>query len=430
MASQLSKLTVEELFTRKITASVERELFSKADFSKGCAEWCDKACNLKHKNPPSITELIPSRSVDVLVIQDYRAFDDIKFKKRGKDIELKLTSIVTTLLKQSLGPNLSFALTTLLKCNIEDTDLRKGAAPSSTTLIKCRPFLWEEIKARKPKVIISLSTPVTKVLTSKLTNYGNRGQIAKVTQGPEEIHGIPLVITLHHRILTMLRQNSSGKFWGPDFLSVIQRDFIKARRLAEGVLQVPNLDIAIDNAKKRITIARSIEDVERLTADLIRRGQGGAVLSYDTETTSLDPYLPTAKLITAQFGFRNEKGITEAYVFPLWHRENKWYDAEEAWEFIKPILIDDEIKKIGHNIKFDILYTFTTTGTRLRGVFLDTMLLLHAINSGIQGCYGLKLAVWDWLPDTELGGYEDKLPALTKVTEVKEDEDEEERGDI
>jgi hypothetical protein len=49
------------------------------------------------------------------------------------------------------------------------------------------------------------------------------------------------------------------------------------------------------------------------------------------------------------------------------------------------------------------------------------MLMLHAMDSGIQGCYSLKTAIWDWAPEMGLGGYEELLPKLTKVKKTKDD---------
>ena len=429
--AKISTLSLTELYERKPTPSVEKEILKKENFTEGCTQWCDKICKLKSKN---YTKALPffyhkqlPKNLDVLVVQDYRALPDAKWCKSGESIERGLRGIIEKIAYETLGKDISVGYTDLVKCQLGGPDLTKGKPPSLSILSKCKPYLWNEILTSKPKVIISLSTAATKVLVGKASNNGNRGEILRTDLGPEEIRGIPIVLTLHHRILTMLRQNSSGKFWGPDFYSVIKGDFEKACKLINKELSVPNLDAAIETAKKQITIARSLEEVEVLVGRLLELGETGAALSYDTETTGLDPYSPLAKIITAQFGFRNELGELESYVFPLWHRKNHWYDPDDAWELIREILLNPDIPKIGHNLKFDILYTFTCTGVRLVGDMLDTMLLLHQVNSGIQGCYGLKLAVWDWLPETELGGYEDKLPGLTKLKKV---ETEEEEGEV
>ena len=418
--AKLSELSLEELYSRKITKSVEEIIIQKESFSQISTNWCGKVCKLNCKGP-SNSLLNISRSVDVLIIQDHRAYDEPKFKRSGKLVEAKHKEIIKFLADKGLGKDISYQVTDLLKCPLTAADIKKNKPPTESVMLKCRPYLLDEIDRLKPKVIISLATPATKALGLKASNYGNRGEIM-------EYKGIPVVFSLHPRILIMLRQNSAGKFWGPDFFSIILRDFQKARRLIEGGLTVPNLEEALSRARQRIIIARDIGRVKDLCAQLLELAKAGKVLSYDTETTGLDPQAPDAKLITAQFGFKDEDGQYKSFVFPLWHKDNIWYDPNEAWEFIKLLLEDPSVKKIGHNMKFDVLYTYFTTGVRLQGVLFDTMLLLHSINSGVQGNYGLKQAVWDWLPETQLGGYEDRLPKLTKGLKEEESEEDEEDG--
>lgn len=422
--AKLADLSLEELYSRpRITSTVEAVIKTKEDFSAKCTNWCDKVCRLKHKDPPADSLLIPSQPVDVLIIQDYKAFDEPKFFKAGATIERKHLGVIDFIAQRVFRASasklsVSYAVTSLLKCQLTKEDLRKGGkAPTDVIISKCHPYLFKEIELRKPKVIVSLSTSVSKLLRPGTTNNGNRGEIL------DSIFGVPFVPTLHPRILLMLRQNSSGKFWGPDFQTTIEIDFLKAANLVSGSLRVPVLDRGLDWAKERITVARSLDQVKSLTGQLATLASEGSVLSVDTETTGLDPYTSAAKLICIQFGVRID-GEIKAFVFPLWHRKNTWYEASEAWEFIAPLLTDERVLKIGHNLKFDILYIAATTGVRIKGILFDTMLLLHCINSGLQGQYGLKQAVWDWAPDLELGGYETRLPKLTKLKAEVLDEEE------
>lgn len=412
--AKLENMTLDELYARKVTATVEKYILLKEDFNGKAQRWCDNVCKLNCKNPPSDIALVPQTPVDILIVQDYKAFDEPRFKRKGKDVEEVHRRVIQTIAAAAFKakgdhPKLSFSITQLLRCQITKDDIKKGKAPTDTVLNKCRPYLLQEIAVRKPKVIISLCTSVTKALGYKKTNYGNRG----------EIDG-NLVITLHPRTLLMLRQNASGKFWGPDFFNIILRDFRKAAALARGELVSPNLDAAIERAKKQIVIARSIEDVKAFVQELKIAFETGKVASFDTETTGLDPWSTEAKIITMQFGYREESGEIKNLVFPMWHRDNTWYSADEAWTKIRPLLENPEYKKIGHNFKFDILYVLGTTGCRIKGVLFDTMLLMHSLDSGTQGCYSLKSAIWDHLPELELGGYEDLLPGLTSKGKLKE----------
>lgn len=413
--AKISSMSLDELYARKMTKSVEDAIIPKDTFLTISPRWCEKVCKLKRKAPstsslnPNLRLASPGGQVDILIVQDHKALGDTRFNKPGERIEKTNLSIIQYMADSVFKPlNLKYQVTSLLKCPVGKEDISKGKPPAMTCLLKCRPYLLTEISALQPRVILSLNTAVTKALgLAGKNNSSNRGEIV-------EYHGIPVVLAFHPRILTMLRQNSSGKFWGSDFYSVIIQDFKKAASLTQGQIQVPSLDAALRRASEHIHIARSKEDAAAASKRVLEAGRAGKVLSFDLETTSLDPMAPHAKIITAQFGWRAEPGRYEAVVFPMWHRENVWYNSDEIWPHIAEILSDEEIKKIGHNIKFDVLYTWFTQKVRVKGVFLDTMLMLHMINSGLQNMYGLKKAVADWLPETELAGYEDKLPKLTK----------------
>jgi DNA polymerase-1 len=101
------------------------------------------------------------------------------------------------------------------------------------------------------------------------------------------------------------------------------------------------------------------------------------LISIDTETTSLD-YMQ-AKIVGLSFA------VTEnsAAYLPLQH---DYADApeqlpfEETLEKLKPILEDENKKKIGQNLKYD-MEVFANHGIALRGVAHDTMLQSYVVNS-------------------------------------------------
>lgn len=417
--AKLTDLPLAELYARpKITLAVRNAIIAKEDFSQISHNYCDLVCTLKCKNQGDV--VLRNSEVDILIIQDHKAVRE-KYKTADQ-IEQVYQGIIQYLANKYFK-GLSHRVTNLTKCELGSEDTPGGKSPSQTTMRKCSPYLLHEIRASKPKVIISLTTAVTKELGfAKVSNTANRGEI----HSNEFVSNV--VITLHPKVTTMIRQNASGQMWGTDFLEVIDRDFHKASLLARGQLVVPPLSEALRKYSQNIKVARSIDDVERFCKILSSLPES-AVESYDLETTSLDPWAINAKIITAQFGYRRADGEIEALVFPLWHRANIWFNADEAWTFIAPILKNKKIKKVGHNIKFDVLYTYSTTGVRVEGIVFDTMLVLHNINSGLSKNYGLKRAVWDWIPETGLGGYEDRLPKLTKRKTTEEGSEDEEADD-
>jgi DNA polymerase I-like protein with 3'-5' exonuclease and polymerase domains len=226
----------------------------------------------------------------------------------------------------------------------------------------------------------------------------------------------------------MIRQNASGAFWSSDFHNVIVRDFEKARLIAKGELTVKDLLESVKfYSENRVKIAKSLKDIDSFVNEINALPEN-MIISFDTETTSLDPMVKHAKLLCIQFGWR-QPGVGEvARVIHLWHRENNSFDPQKAWDKLVPLLTGNRMK-CGHNGKFDILYIYFTTGTRVKNLAFDTMLAMHSLDSGTQGCYGLKVAVTDLLPHTGLSGYEGLLPGLTKkvdITDVDPEQDSEE----
>ena len=401
---KISQLPLDDLYARKITTSVEAAIQAKDDFSKVNSRYCDTVCKMKCKAYEHVNILqVP---VDVLIVQDHAAPAG-KYDKVSGQQERIQKNIIDFICREAGYAGLTYRIVNLLKCAPNEQDFIRGKSPTSTILSKCKPYLFQDIANSKPKVILSLSTAVTKVLGLKShSNTGNRGEIVDSKYGK-------VVLAVHPRILSMLRQNSVGSMWSADYTGVIIRDFEKAAMLARGILNPPTLAEAVEEVKKRITIARSLGDVKGIL-HTINSLPESRVVSFDTETTGLDGMDKDAKLLCIQFGWRDfVTNEIVAAVVPLWHRENKDYDPAQAWDLITPLLVGPR-GKVAHNGKFDILYIYYTTGVRVKNLKFDTLLLMHSLSSGIQGCYSLKTAVTDLMPHSGLSGYENLLPKLTK----------------
>jgi uracil-DNA glycosylase family 4 len=403
------QLTLQELYDKpKITASVEEAIRSKEDFSRVQPEYCTKICRLKCKSFTNVA--LNHDEVDVLIVQDHSAYRD--GYKDANRLEQTYRNIIAELCRINLE-GLTYRITNALKCQVDEEDLTKGNKPPSViTQSKCHPYLQREVELVKPKAIISLGNNATKALGyPKKSNYTHRG----------EILDSKVVLTLHPKVTTMIRQNASGKLWGPDYWGVISNDFAKAGRIARGELELVPLAQGIEVQKSNIFVTRSIDDVRKVIDEIFTLPEN-KVISFDTETTGLDRYADDAKLLCIQFGYK-VNGRYKAVVIPLWHRENSYYVPSEAWTFVRDLL-ESNRPKIAHNGRYDILYIHATTGVRVKNLINDTMLALHNLNSGAQGTFSLKTAVWDHLADLNVGGYEDLLPKLTKKVKEEELEDE------
>lgn len=420
---KLADMSLEELYQRdKITPASIRVIQEKEDFSSISKTYCDKVCKAPCylKNPEEV--FLDSNPVDVLVLNPHPAMDDRW--KSGAKVDLKNNAIYSFLMKKAIGRRrLSWRVSSVFKCRPipSNAEARAGVPfggnmpqpnnPNMTSSVidKCAPYLMHEILEARPKVIISTTTEVTKSLGLKqCSNSKDRGSVHFIEVGNERI---PVLLTRHPQILTMIRQNSSGDMWGPDYTSMLAADFVKAVRVACGEQEVPELEEALSRIQERmqIHIPETLEEAIEACKKIKSFSGTKAILSWDTETTSLDPWYEDARFLTHQFGYRRPDGVIQAVVFPLWHKDNTFYDANELWPHIVDLLVDPDLLKVAHNAAFDLKYTRVVTGVEVQGLVADTMLLLHAINSGIQGNYGLKQAVWDYLYHTGLGGYESKL---------------------
>lgn len=443
--AKLSDLTLEELYERpKMTPAAIKVIQQKEDFSTISAKYCDKVCDAPCylKNPRGI--LLDKSPTDILVLNPYPAMDERW--KNGERVDTQNNTIYSYMMNKALrGRPFRWKVSNAFKCRPfaanrearaavpygEHMPLPKNPTLTPTKISKCSPYLLEEIYQSDPKIIISTTTEVTKALGLKsVSNSKDRGSVQFIQVKDKTI---PVLLTRHPSILTMIRQNSSGDMWGPDYTSMILKDFIKAVELVAGEVDLISLEEALNAIHENLQIAvpGDLDEAIRMCEEIRSLSGKGKIISWDTEATSLDPWSPDARFLMHQFGYRREDGLVQAVVFPLWHKDNVMYDPDELWPHIEAILVDEDIPKVAHNAAFDLKFTRVTTGVTVEGVVADTMLLLHAINSGIQGNYGLKQSVWDHLFHTGLGGYESKLEeeyvARKKAEEAEEKAIEKER---
>lgn len=438
VAFKAAKATLEECYDQiravgKATPSVVKRIQSLEDFTKYSRDYIINVCRTPKTTFPLMAML--DEEVDVLVIQNHIPFPE----KWKRGVELNYNH--ERQLQSMMPSDITYGITSLLKFApslFNHPGNGKLMNKFTQTQLKgWMPYLLEEINRVKPKVVVVTSTELCKLLGLKMSNTKNRGEIHY-----SPFLDVPVIITMHPKSLNMIRQTSSGAMWGDDYYSVIRRDLWKASDIVNGRLDIPDLHETLEKVSyDQVTICETLEEV-RYWTDFLLKIPTNHFTSWDLETNSLDPWYQGvnrfgeedhARILTSQVGYRRPDGKVHSIVIPLWHRDNDYYDPNEAFEIHKEYLLRDSCK-VGHNITFDICFLAATTGVRLKGTILDTLLALHSLDSGIKGCYGLKPAVWDYLPDSGLGGYEDLLmideshpdwvPSVVEGEELEDDEDE------
>ena len=129
-------------------------------------------------------------------------------------------------------------------------------------------------------------------------------------------------------------------------------------------------------------IVKSEKELGNLIADLEKIGE----FAVDTETTSLNPI--DAELVGISISYKEK----EAFYIPVGHyvrsplsavRSEKNLDLSLIIKNLKKILEDEKIKKIGHNLKFD-LEILRRYGIELKGIHFDTMIASYLVNPSFR----------------------------------------------
>jgi DNA polymerase-1 len=113
--------------------------------------------------------------------------------------------------------------------------------------------------------------------------------------------------------------------------------------------------------------------------DICRMLARAPELAIDTETTSLDPL--TAELV----GISLCADGTKAWYVPIGHQDNNGHrlpgqlSLEEVFSCLRPLLADQQLTKIGHNLKYD-LQVLKHHGVRLLGPLRDTMIASYLLD--------------------------------------------------
>jgi len=112
------------------------------------------------------------------------------------------------------------------------------------------------------------------------------------------------------------------------------------------------------------------KDLDKLVDTLNKK----SIISVDTETSSLNPL--EAELIGVSFSYAPNK----AYYIPVGHKNIKALNKQSVLKKIKPLLEDPSIKKIGQNIKYDLI-VLKKNGIEINPIE-DTMLLSYVLDAG------------------------------------------------
>ncbi|MBN2541503.1 DNA polymerase I [bacterium] len=125
------------------------------------------------------------------------------------------------------------------------------------------------------------------------------------------------------------------------------------------------------------------EEAVRRLIDLLKNQQ---LISVDTETTSKNPTM--AELVGISISYKQG----ESYYIPLGHKSMDMFPDEKAYhnvdmgstlQSLKTIFENKDIKKIGHNIKYDMI-VLKKYGIDLNGLEFDTMVASYLLEPNLR----------------------------------------------
>jgi DNA polymerase-1 len=149
----------------------------------------------------------------------------------------------------------------------------------------------------------------------------------------------------------------------------------------------PELEPGVGSgADCKYELVQTPEQFERFLAELKQQKR----FAFDTETDQLGAV--GSRLVGMSFSWEHARG----YYLPLCGpAESLLLPCEGVLAALKPILCDPDVKKVGHNIKYDLL-VMRQNGLDMRGVELDSMIAAFLLDSSRMQ-YGIDRLAMDLL---------------------------------
>ena len=261
----------------------------------------------------------------------------------------------------------------------------KNRTPVRVELEACRPSLWRDIEAARPRAIVGFGNIPLEWATGEtgITKWCGR-------RVPVLINGKPYwYYPVLHPSAVQRDPKWRGSQGGDRYGSEVEFQFaLHVRRaLAEIESGLPD-PVVHSEADARegiewVTGAGGWEDVGRVRR-FLRRAARCKVAGVDYETNGVRPYAEGGKVLSAAVSVADG-----ALAFPLDHREAKWTRAqrEKIDEIWREFLYDADCRKVVHNLAFELEWSAHLYGKDcLRaGRWGDTMAQAYVLDERTEG---------------------------------------------
>lgn len=142
-------------------------------------------------------------------------------------------------------------------------------------------------------------------------------------------------------------------------------------------------------------VLNTIKDIKEFVE---RSLESKAILTFDIETTGLNPFDEGAVVLSLAFS-----NGTHNVVIPLEHSESPFLDSsKDVIEVLKPLFSDKRVRLVAQSGKFDLNWLRVHYGLECHNYWFDTT-LAHFLLEGKNSPSKLKEMAWKY---TEYGGYD------------------------
>lgn len=275
--------------------------------------------------------------------------------------------------------------TAVVKSPMPSTD--KGQLDPTPKDIKAwTDIAHSEIELIDPDIIVPLGNAALKLTYNRTGITKFRGNAIEVEYGGRKRVILPIV----HPEMVFRQPKHSDSFIS-DFKSL-------GTVVKEGFKYLESSEVEY----------KYLETVEEVK-DELGRMMSSEWICFDIETTGLNPFRDTSKIGCISFTDRTHYGVT----VPIEHPGFTWGEGEldQVIEIVRQLLENPNVKKMGHNVKFDMLWELVIHGIDVKSVEFDPQIAHYLAFNQDKGTHGLKALAWEF---TDMGGYDNPLDDYKK----------------
>lgn len=192
---------------------------------------------------------------------------------------------------------------------------------------------------------------------------------------------LPIKLGIEELVIPDFLHNNNIEKFKEYGLNAIYQDLAKKSDASDAIISeeasMPSNLSSIKTVKHEYKLVTDLEELKKIVKDLSKT----EILSVDTETTSEDP------MSAVILGISLSAKAHEAYYIPVTSDvslfSGKCINKNEVLDILSPLLNSPKVKKVGQNIKYDMII-FKNENTEIKPVYFDTMIASYLIRSGAR----------------------------------------------